>query len=209
MAARLEDQSIGQNEPPIPSWLPLLHGPHLLVGLGEGQPHALVSGAAVPRRASLAAEARAGVDAADAGEAGMGVALGEEGPRRVRGCRRWALSRVAPHDFGGLNLENSGAVLQHLGRGALWGRRHRPRGQTRLCLDGARGATWRREGSAWRGLFREPLSSVFKGGGRNCEGERPQQRGEVVVGACVPGDGSVVRAGAPRWWNGWNGRWGL
>lgn len=115
MAARLQDQFIEQNECPILSWSPPLHGPHLLVGLGEGQPHALVSRAAVPRRASLAAEARAGVDAADAGEAGMGVALGEEEPRRVRGCTRWAPSRAEPQDLLGLILENSGTINQHLG----------------------------------------------------------------------------------------------
>lgn len=43
---------------------------------------------------------------------------------------------------------------------------------------------------------------VVMGGGRNREGLRPQQRVEVVVGACVPGGGGlgVVGAGSPRWW---------
>lgn len=47
---------------------------------------------------------------------------------------------------------------------------------------------------------------VLKGGGRNCEGGRPQQRGEVAVEACVPGRRRVVRAGFSRWWE---GRWGF
>lgn len=59
--------------------------PHLLAGLGEGQPDALVAGPAVPGRAGLAAEARAGVHAAHAGEARVGVALGAAGPAGQRG----------------------------------------------------------------------------------------------------------------------------
>lgn len=67
--------------PPAPGATP--QGPHLLIGLGEGEPHALVGGAAVPRWTGLAAEAGAGVDAADPGEAGMGVTLGGKGQWRV------------------------------------------------------------------------------------------------------------------------------
>lgn len=68
-----------------PPGSPTPDGPHLFVGLGKGQPHALVGGAAEPRWASLAAEARTGIDAADAREARMGGALQEEGPGRIRG----------------------------------------------------------------------------------------------------------------------------
>lgn len=76
----------------------------------------------------------------------------------------------------------------------MWGRGHHPRGETRLCLDPARGATWRRGGRAGSGA-----GWLFKGGVRSCEGGRPQQREGVVVGACVPGGGRVLRAGA-SWW---------
>lgn len=48
--------------------------------------------AAVPRRAGLAAEARAGVDAADTGKAGMGVTLEEEEPLRIRGLETGPLT---------------------------------------------------------------------------------------------------------------------
>ena len=38
-------------------------------------------------------------------------------------------------------------MSQHLeGGGGLWGKGHYSRGQTRLRLDGGRGATWQREG---------------------------------------------------------------
>lgn len=45
------------------------------------------------------------------------------------------------------------------------------------------------------------------GRGRNCEGGRPQRKGEVVVGACVAGGGVAVGVGTPRWWKGcWDWR---
>lgn len=61
--------------------------------------------------------------------------------------------------------------------GALWGRGHRPRGQTQLCLDAARGATWRGEGSAWRGLFRGADELGVEGWGKELRGRASPAEG--------------------------------
>lgn len=90
------------------------HGPHLLVGLGEGQPHTLVGAAAVPRRTGLAAEARAGVDAADPREAGMGVTL-EDKAHGGSEVRSRPLCPVAPQrrPKAPLELGSPRAVSRH------------------------------------------------------------------------------------------------
>lgn len=99
--------------PPTGAPIPQGQGPHLLVGLGESQPHALVGGAAVPGGASLAAEAGADVDAADAGKAGMGVTLGEEGQHRIRG-RQLGTPRAEAYGSFILESESPRAIIQHL-----------------------------------------------------------------------------------------------
>lgn len=137
----------------------------------------------------------------------MGVALGEEEPRRVRRCRWWAPSRAEPQDLLGLNLENSGTISQHLGSGVPCGAEAIvPAVRHDFALMGPGERPGGERGVPGGGCSREQMSWVLKDGGRNCEGGRPQQKGEVVVGACVPGGGSVVPAGASRWCK---GRWGL
>lgn len=184
-------------------------GPHLLVGLGEGQPHTFVGGAAIPRRTGLASEARAGVDAADPREAGMGVTLEDKGHG---GSEDAELLRSAPSPPSGalrflwLGVRESKGHQPALWRGDDTGRGgHRSGGQTRLCLVGGRGGTRGGEGTPGGGCSWDPVGWVVMGGGRNCEGDRPQRRGGVVVGVCVPFGRGVVGADSPRRWK---GRWG-
>lgn len=165
--------------PPTGAPTPQGQGPHLLVGFGESQPHALVGGAAVPGWASLAAEARAGVDAAYAGKAGMGVTLGEEGPQRIRRCE---LGSPRAEPYGSFILESPRAIIQHL-RGCHGAEAIVPGVRCDFVLIGAEVRPGGERGASGGGFSWDLVGWVVMGGGRNCEGGNPQRRVEVVFGA--------------------------
>lgn len=73
-------------------------GPYLLVGPGVGQSNPFDCLAGEARRAGVAAEPGAGVDALDLGEAGVCVALRTRGRVSVRRARAGPAARRAGRD---------------------------------------------------------------------------------------------------------------